>query len=412
MPHAPPDTPAPPPALSPPAERLHGLDACRAVAMLLGVFVHAAIPYQTHGGGGWAFDDPAESAWITAAIHVLHSFRMPLFFLLAGFFAALLVERRGVRGLLVNRGARLGVPLLLGMLTISPLCGLAWAIAAGELEHVTPAGLAREVTGFWHLWFLRDLLVLVAACGLVAWAVPRRWLRAAGDRVAAAVLHPLGGVPAAAVLIGWTLLLHPWWGLRDPGAWPRWENLLHHGLWFGVGACLWPHRGRLRATLGRRWAWLAAFGGVAAGANLWVAERMFALGGFELGSPGEEPRWLGLAARGTYALMAAALVLAFVGAFVRHASRPNTAARYVSDASYWAYLIHFPLVVAAGRAAAGLAVPPEAKVLLVLGAVCPVLLVTYALLVRRTLIGRILNGPARVTQRAAGRGPRGGAAAV
>ena len=37
----------------------------------------------------------------------IHSFRMPVFFVMAGFFAALLVDKRGLRGTLRNRAATL-----------------------------------------------------------------------------------------------------------------------------------------------------------------------------------------------------------------------------------------------------------------------------------------------------------------
>jgi uncharacterized membrane protein YcfT len=55
---------------------------------------------------------------------VVHGFRIPLFFLLSGYFTMLVHERRGLRSLLEQRFARIAVPLALAMATIGPLDGL------------------------------------------------------------------------------------------------------------------------------------------------------------------------------------------------------------------------------------------------------------------------------------------------
>jgi hypothetical protein len=46
---------------------------------------------------------------------------MPLFFVLAGFFAALLVEKRGMLGTFKDRAARVLAPLVVGSVTLLPL---------------------------------------------------------------------------------------------------------------------------------------------------------------------------------------------------------------------------------------------------------------------------------------------------
>ena len=56
--------------------------------------------------------------------HFIHSFRMPTFFVLAGFFTALLIEKRGLWGPYKNRAARVLAPFLAGLVTVLPLAGL------------------------------------------------------------------------------------------------------------------------------------------------------------------------------------------------------------------------------------------------------------------------------------------------
>ena len=49
---------------------------------------------------------------------------MPVFFLMSGFFTALLWRRRGLGALLNHRLRRVALPLLIGMFTIVPLTSL------------------------------------------------------------------------------------------------------------------------------------------------------------------------------------------------------------------------------------------------------------------------------------------------
>ena len=78
--------------------RYHELDALRAVAMLLGVVLHAflfLIPIGWVGQDPWAKAVPIEQNPYVYLLAAIHGFRMPVFFLLSGFFTAMLWQRRG-----------------------------------------------------------------------------------------------------------------------------------------------------------------------------------------------------------------------------------------------------------------------------------------------------------------------------
>ncbi len=94
-----------------PTDRLHALDAVRAYALLLGVVLHSI--------AGFLQDFPI-AAWVdtpstTAAViyYVIHIFRMSAFFLMAGFFARMVVERRGMKAFVKDRAKRIAIPLFL-----------------------------------------------------------------------------------------------------------------------------------------------------------------------------------------------------------------------------------------------------------------------------------------------------------
>jgi fucose 4-O-acetylase-like acetyltransferase len=89
------------------------MDALRSSMMLLGIVLHAALPYTTVHLRV-QFKDPDTHVVFDMLVFFLHSFRMPLFFVAAGFFAGLLCERYGVRGMVRNRFLRIYVPFAVG----------------------------------------------------------------------------------------------------------------------------------------------------------------------------------------------------------------------------------------------------------------------------------------------------------
>ena len=65
---------------------------------------------------------------------------------------------------------------------------------------------------------------------------------------------------------------------------------------------------------------------------------------------------------------------------------------YLSDASYWMYLAHLPLVFVAQGIVVRLALPALVDFALVCVAVTALLLVAYRYVVRYTFVGLLLNG--------------------
>src|SRR5262245_17036181 len=59
--------------------RYSGLDACRAAAMMLGIFFHGAISFLSASPPfGWAIRDRSTSVVVDVLIVVCHTFRMPV----------------------------------------------------------------------------------------------------------------------------------------------------------------------------------------------------------------------------------------------------------------------------------------------------------------------------------------------
>ncbi|MET0717199.1 MAG: acyltransferase family protein [Pseudoxanthomonas sp.] len=323
-------------ALAVPVRRIHWLDGLRSGLMLLGVVLHAAYPYSL--GSRWLVQDPQRAQffqWLTRGIHL---FRMPAFFLIAGYFATLLLRRCGVADFLRERARRIGVPLLSTLLTFNLL--QSWLLQKhGASATWLPTGQALQtlwssggVVG--HLWFLVYLLVFCAV--LAACARPLRRL-AASSRWPARAASVSGVWILLAAAVGCGLLVvalehlapraldHEYLGLIDPA------ELLSYAPFFAMGTLL-----ELDPSL------LSRFSSPGPGSVL--------TGAIALGAMVAESQGAGLEHKALHLLASSLLVWIvlrlLLGGFRRLANRASALFGYLSDASYSVYLMHHLFVVA------------------------------------------------------------------
>jgi fucose 4-O-acetylase-like acetyltransferase len=100
------------------AQRRTDLDALRSFAMLLGIALHASLSFFAFP---WPVHDTQRSDLLPLFLVAIHGFRMPLFFLLSGYFTMLVYRRRGLKSLLEQRSMRIFLPLVIATATIMPL---------------------------------------------------------------------------------------------------------------------------------------------------------------------------------------------------------------------------------------------------------------------------------------------------
>jgi glucan biosynthesis protein C len=161
----------------PPSSERAAWDALRAAAMLLGVVLHALIPYMAVPVPHllWPVREPQPlGAGVDIAYWWIHGFRVQMFFIIAGIFAATTLRSRGVREFLLRRIQRLGVPLVLGTALVLPVMYLVWAWGWVRMGLATPSnvlhvrfrhGMQQDLYGFAHLWFLYYLLIFSVLLG-------------------------------------------------------------------------------------------------------------------------------------------------------------------------------------------------------------------------------------------------------
>ena len=115
------------------------MDQLRAILMLIGIPYHVGLVYAAHAV--WIVESSEKSLPVTWVIQFSHTFRMPVFFLIAGFFSALMIPRRGLGLWLAGRAWRIGIPLLTSLILVSPLMVL--ASGAVSYTHLTLPTILR-----------------------------------------------------------------------------------------------------------------------------------------------------------------------------------------------------------------------------------------------------------------------------
>src|SRR5690606_25091159 len=80
------------PQTQPVRNKIFYLDACRASFMLLGIVLHSSVPFMT--SMKWYITAPQQSYVLSYLYYFINAFRMPGFFLIAGFFSALMLTKR------------------------------------------------------------------------------------------------------------------------------------------------------------------------------------------------------------------------------------------------------------------------------------------------------------------------------
>jgi surface polysaccharide O-acyltransferase-like enzyme len=148
-------------------DRMHSLDFLRAFALLMGVLLHVLMLFLE------PFDGSEPRLGASIIFIWIHTWRMPLFMLLAGFFTALSLSKRDVGNYALNRLIRLGVPIL-----------LLWAVIPAIDEGTSDIFKLPELISWVlydlpftlrldHLWFLYYLLIFYGVLLLLKSITPR-----------------------------------------------------------------------------------------------------------------------------------------------------------------------------------------------------------------------------------------------
>ena len=350
--------------------------------------------------------DVSTGSTIASFMLVSHSFRMELFFLIAGFFSHMTFHQKGVGTFINSRQTRIVIPFVAGWFLLRPLIVSGWVMGGESLRgevHIlnglktgfhTLGQLPKDLLTGTHLWFLYYLLLItsmvlavraVASLSARFHSLAEKW----ADPMVAWVANSRFAWLALSLPTGACLWHMNSWGMDTPdkSLVPHLPVLIVYGGFFTFGWLLHRQKALMerfaRLTIGRVAVCIASVGGA------------IALSGYQadLGHP-----HIGLIHAGfalSYAMMMWSLVALSIGLFKRFFDRPSKVVRYIADASYWLYLIHLPIVVWLQVAFAELPFHWSLKLIAISLLTVGISLVLYDLFVRSTFIGRTLSGRKR-----------------
>jgi fucose 4-O-acetylase-like acetyltransferase len=352
--------------------RLLCLDNLRVFLTVLVVVHHLAITYGASGGWFYRERPTTDLAEILLSVFTIynHFYFMGLFFLIAGYFVPGAVDRKGVWRFMQDRLVRLGIPLLIFGLLLSPFVLYVTATQEGRWSGSLGGYLVASWRGLSFeagpLWFVEALLIfsLVYALGRAALERVKRDPAGTVSGTAApaagrALTHGriLVFIAALAVLSFAVRIVSPMdakWANFEPAMFPQ------YALMFAAGALMFRRGWLPDLPAGVRRVWSGVF--ILAVASL----PLFALlGSLENSEPFDGGlTWQSLLFSAWGAVYCTAISILLLGVFRRFFDRQGGLGQTLARSAYTVYIIHPLVLVGFALAVRGVALDPLMKYLL------------------------------------------------
>lgn len=320
--------------------RIVYLDSLRAFIMSMGVVLHAGM-----------FD----RFWFSDGVSFASGlFRMKLFVFIAGFFAVMLHDRRGMSALRKERIVRFGLPCLLFILLMNPIANfymyryLVGPVGWSEFfssDFAWPNKTPDRINWHLHLWFLIVVLVYCLALPLFIRVADSRPVRAgaewlgAGPGRAGGKLLLLALVMTGLLLAGRTLHHLTFYRFLADGPFNfLFQATLWYSGYFLLGVVAFRARGVFDLLHRAPWWQLGLAAAVLAATELVYPGVRASFGK----AAAELVQHLGEGFAGFY------LCVLMLMLFSRYLNFDSKLIRFLSDASYTVYLFHFSLIAIFG----------------------------------------------------------------
>lgn len=152
---------------------IHFMDLLRGVLMALGVLLHSAQVFNP--AKNWLIHSNDSSPVAQPIVTAIHVFRMPAFFMVAGFFALLTLKKYGPNKFLRLRTERVLLPLVVTAVVVNSI-QMGLLAQAGWITFQFDRYL---IQGEWisHLWFLIYLFLYLTLAYAGAFVVRTRWFQ-------------------------------------------------------------------------------------------------------------------------------------------------------------------------------------------------------------------------------------------
>ncbi len=376
------------------SQRNYAYDHLKATMMIGVVVLHCALSYMVITAGKiWPSKDPyTTSLFFDVLAAYLQYITLPVFSVISGYLTAMMVEKQGAKKMIKNRIDRIFYPLIIGMLTIVPLSAGAYYyfdFTVSKLQSPFTSALTQLYNeGFgllafklFHLWFLYYLLIFCFVGGILNVFMPKLLpaltvkLGRAFYRVYKMKIAPLVfAIPTFILLVlrAKSIIETPVTLLTN------FSVLLSYAVFFVFGWLIFYQKDILRFKKGA-----VSFGVL--GLCFFVAKLIV----YDKWGETYTTQYV-LAA--LHAIFVWCIVFAHIGLYLKYFNNYSRWGRYLSDASYWIYLVHLPIVLVLQALLIHSGLNAYAKFIVVVAVTFLLTITTYNYLVRDTFIGRFLNG--------------------
>jgi len=382
-------------------ERIHALDNLRGIIMWLGIVLHVAVQHLT-GPSPLPWHDSQTTPWADLITVFIHVFRMPVFFILAGFFAAMLANKHGMQGMLANRAKRIALPFLvfwpilfvsmmvLGLMFVHLMktgtIGIDMSLVPKPKEQRLPSG-DHPLINTMHLWFMYYLMWFCLSAwllGKIAPSVPSR-VTLVLTKIAKLFVTRWWGFILLSLPLAYIGSFYPH-GMVAPNGFfiPNQYEFLHNGLFFAFGWAFFRYKDALIPRFQKKLWWYLLIGCI------------FFIGAlvcFEMDKKQVLPKHQSqLLIAFVYNLATWLWSFFLIGLFLRFVNSHSKILRYLSDSSYWVYLVHMCGTIGFGVLLYDTELGAGAKILLNILLTSLACIISYHLLVRYSFISKFLNG--------------------
>ena len=368
--------------------------------MILGIVLHSAVTYSPLDMdtrlGIFQLKDPLNSHISNGFIvEFIHSFRIQIFFLVAGFFASLLYYEKSPRQMIKNRISRILFPFLIFETFLGPFFKFTKEYSIIKLNFLPNLLNSPELKPFiGHFWFLYYLIIITFLfTGLVIFLSNFSSIGKYFDKYFRKILsYPfLKLVVFSIFTFSIYILMNVLGDLMPPylsnyfmpNSFPSEPRitllpnpliLIYYSSFYAVGWLLFRSKNLLDAF--KSFDWIYFLSGTAL--FIFLFFNNIVLNYFQMVILKSVIAWL--------------LIFGITGIFIRYFSNFSARSKYISDSSYWIYLTHMEFCYLIPCFIVTWNIPSTFKFLIVTIVTTVICFTTYHYFVRNTFIGNFLNG--------------------
>ncbi|MFA9389966.1 MAG: acyltransferase family protein [Prolixibacteraceae bacterium] len=342
-------------------ERRHDIDWLRVMAIGLLLIYHIAIIFQP-----WAMfvgfirsEDPIENLW--KPMTMLNVWRIPLLFYVSGMGLYFAIKKRNYKQLLIERTKRILIPLIFGILAITPIHLFIFQKYYGlPLSYYPHAG---------HLWFLGNIFVYVLLLAPLFIYLMKKEEGKFRRGLSSFMNNPLGPLAITVFFVLEAIIVKPQiFSLYAQTG---------HGFFLGLLAFffgfVFVYSGKVFWQTVSKWKWLYI------GLAIVLFTIRYVI--FQTTSPGY-----------LMAIESNCWIFAVFGFGYKYLNKPSAALSYLSQAAYPVYIIHMFALYAGAMIILPLEIPPVMKFIVITAFTFTICYIIYELIIRRLGFLRPLFG--------------------